>query len=134
MSLEVGKILPEGIGEVQEYIDMCDYAVGLSRMVGGRIMPSESNAFLFQTGDPIIRVGPEHWLLEQWNPLGLVGIITAFNFPVAVFGWNHTLSLVCGNCTVWYVWCLLDSIVALTLLPMCTIATLLCLDCVCCIA
>ena len=45
--------------------------------------------------------GPGHWLLEQWNPLGVVGIITAFNFPVAVFGWNHTNALVCGNCTVW---------------------------------
>ena len=85
LSLEVGKILPEGIGEVQEYIDMCDFAVGLSRMLGGSVMPSER---------------PGHMLLENWNPLGLIGIITAFNFPAAVFGWNHTLSLVCGNCTL----------------------------------
>lgn len=86
LSLEVGKILPEGLGEVQEYIDMCDYAVGLSRMLGGKVMPSER---------------PGHVLMEQWNPLGLVGIITAFNFPLAVFGWNHALSLVCGNVTLW---------------------------------
>ena len=85
LSLEVGKILPEGIGEVQEYIDMCDLAVGLSRMLGGSVMPSER---------------PGHMLIENWNPLGLVGIITAFNFPAAVFGWNHTLSMVCGNCTI----------------------------------
>ena len=85
LSLEVGKILPEGVGEIQEYIDMCDFAVGLSRMLGGSVMPSER---------------PGHVLLENWNPLGIVGIITAFNFPAAVFGWNHTLSLVCGNCTI----------------------------------
>jgi aldehyde dehydrogenase family 7 protein A1 len=86
VSLEMGKILPEGVGEVQEYIDICDYAVGLSRMLGGRIMPSER---------------PGHALMEQWNPLGLVGVITAFNFPVAPFGWNHAIALVCGNCTLW---------------------------------
>ncbi|KAI6649753.1 Alpha-aminoadipic semialdehyde dehydrogenase [Oopsacas minuta] len=85
LSLEVGKILLEGIGEIQEYIDMCDFAVGLSRMLGGSVMPSER---------------PGHMLIENWNPLGIVGIITAFNFPAAVFGWNHTLSLVCGNCTI----------------------------------
>lgn len=69
----------EGIGEVQEYIDICDYAVGLSRMFNGSIFPSER---------------PNHIMLEQWNPLGLVGIISAFNFPVAVFGWNSAISMV----------------------------------------
>lgn len=86
LTLEVGKILPEAIGEIQEYIDMCDYAVGLSRMIGGNVMPSER---------------PGHALIENWNPLGIVGIITAFNFPTAVFGWNHALSMISGNCTVW---------------------------------
>lgn len=85
-SLEMGKIIPEGLGEVQEYVDICDYAVGLSRMLPGQIFPSERS---------------NHMLLEQWNPLGLVGIITAFNFPVAVSGWNTALSLVCGNTQVW---------------------------------
>uniref|UniRef100_A0A4W3J912 Aldehyde dehydrogenase 7 family, member A1 n=1 Tax=Callorhinchus milii TaxID=7868 RepID=A0A4W3J912_CALMI len=84
VSLEMGKISIEGVGEVQEYIDICDYAVGLSRMFGGPMLPSER---------------PGHALIEQWNPLGLVGIITAFNFPVAVYGWNNALALVCGNCT-----------------------------------
>jgi len=74
-----GKILPEGIGEVQEYVDICDYAVGLSRMFEGKVIPSER---------------PNHALLEMWNPLGTVGVITAFNFPVAVYGWNNALSLV----------------------------------------
>lgn len=86
VSLEMGKILPEGIGEVQEYVDICDYAVGLSRMFAGKVIPSER---------------PGHMLLEQWNPLGCVGVITAFNFPVAVFGWNQTLALVTGNTTLW---------------------------------
>ena len=85
-SLEMGKILPEGIGEVQEFIDICDFAVGLSRSFEGKIFPSER---------------PGHMLLEQWNPLGVVGIITAFNFPVAVFGWNAAIALVCGNCCLW---------------------------------
>merc|ERR1712168_1629547 len=85
-SLEMGKILPEGIGEVQEFIDVCDFAVGLSRSFEGKIFPSER---------------PGHMLLEQWNPLGVVGIITAFNFPVAVFGWNAAIALVCGNCCLW---------------------------------
>ena len=118
LSLEVGKILPEGIGEVQEYIDICDYAVGLSRMLGGRIMPSESKPCCYDSRATVcfvsfhgpwlilpfiipLSAGPGHWLLEQWNPLGLVGIITAFNFPVAVSGWNNSISLVCGNCTLW---------------------------------
>uniref|UniRef100_UPI00358F9D06 alpha-aminoadipic semialdehyde dehydrogenase n=1 Tax=Myxine glutinosa TaxID=7769 RepID=UPI00358F9D06 len=86
VSLEMGKIAVEGLGEVQEYIDICDYAVGLSRMFGGPMLPSE-------------RAG--HALVEMWNPLGLVGIITAFNFPVAVSGWNTAIALVCGNCCLW---------------------------------
>ncbi|MBV95161.1 Alpha-aminoadipic semialdehyde dehydrogenase, partial [Eschrichtius robustus] len=82
VSLEMGKILVEGVGEVQEYVDICDYAVGLSRMIGGPILPSER---------------PGHALIEQWNPVGLVGIITAFNFPVAVYGWNNAVAMICGN-------------------------------------
>ncbi|XP_044131800.1 alpha-aminoadipic semialdehyde dehydrogenase [Bufo gargarizans] len=85
-SLEMGKILVEGVGEVQEYIDICDYAVGLSRIIGGPILPSER---------------PGHALIEQWNPVGLVGIITAFNFPVAVYGWNNALALICGDVCLW---------------------------------
>ncbi|KAF3439699.1 hypothetical protein FNV43_RR17977 [Rhamnella rubrinervis] len=86
VSLEMGKILPEGIGEVQEIIDMCDYAVGLSRQLNGSIIPSER---------------PNHMMFEVWNPLGIVGVITAFNFPCAVLGWNACIALVCGNCVVW---------------------------------
>ncbi|KAF7837539.1 aldehyde dehydrogenase family 7 member A1 [Senna tora] len=86
VSLEMGKILPEGIGEVQEIIDMCDYAVGLSRQLSGSIIPSER---------------PDHMMFEVWNPLGIVGVITAFNFPCAVLGWNACIALVCGNCVVW---------------------------------
>eukprot|EP01018_Ginkgo_biloba_P008093 Gb_24757 [translate_table: standard] len=86
VSLEMGKILPEGIGEVQEIIDMCDYAVGLSRQLNGSIIPSER---------------PNHMMMEVWNPLGIVGVITAFNFPCAVLGWNACIALVCGNCVVW---------------------------------
>ncbi|KAI8902719.1 Aldehyde/histidinol dehydrogenase [Globomyces pollinis-pini] len=86
VALEMGKILPEGLGEVQEYIDICDYAVGLSRSMSGSVIPSER---------------PGHFMMEQWNPLGTVGIISAFNFPVAVYGWNSALSLVCGNAVVW---------------------------------
>nr|XP_004235550.1 aldehyde dehydrogenase family 7 member B4 [Solanum lycopersicum]XP_010318473.1 aldehyde dehydrogenase family 7 member B4 [Solanum lycopersicum] len=86
VSLEMGKILPEGIGEVQEVIDMCDFAVGLSRQLNGSIIPSER---------------PNHMMLETWNPLGIVGVITAFNFPCAVLGWNACIALVCGNCVVW---------------------------------
>ncbi|KAJ8491338.1 hypothetical protein OPV22_013059 [Ensete ventricosum] len=86
VSLEMGKILPEGIGEVQEIIDMCDYAVGLSRQLNGSVIPSER---------------PNHMMLEVWNPLGIVGVITAFNFPCAVLGWNACIALVCGNCVVW---------------------------------
>ncbi|KAJ1912771.1 Alpha-aminoadipic semialdehyde dehydrogenase [Tieghemiomyces parasiticus] len=86
VSLEMGKIIPEGIGEVQEYIDIADYAVGLSRMLNGAVVPSER---------------PGHIMMEMWNPLGTVGVISAFNFPVAVYGWNSAISLVCGNPVVW---------------------------------
>ena len=86
VSLEMGKILPEGVGEVQEYIDVADYAVGLSRMLNGQVIPSER---------------PDHVMMEMWNPLGIVGVISAFNFPVAVYGWNSSLSLVCGNPVLW---------------------------------
>ncbi|KAJ7564458.1 hypothetical protein O6H91_02G018200 [Diphasiastrum complanatum] len=86
ISLEMGKILAEGIGEVQEVIDMCDFAVGLSRQINGLILPSER---------------PNHLMMEVWNPLGIVGVITAFNFPCAVLGWNACLALVCGNSVVW---------------------------------
>lgn len=72
--------------QVQEYIDICDYAVGLSRMFAGKVIPSER---------------PGHALLEQWNPLGTIGIITAFNFPVAVYGWNSAIAMITGNCMVW---------------------------------
>jgi len=86
VSLEMGKILPEGIGEVQEYIDICDYAVGLSRSFAGAIYPSER---------------PDHVLLEKWNPLGVVGVISAFNFPIAVYGWNSAIAMVCGDTLLW---------------------------------
>ncbi|XP_064607704.1 alpha-aminoadipic semialdehyde dehydrogenase-like [Liolophura sinensis] len=85
-SLEMGKILPEGEGEVQEFIDVADFAVGLSRMFAGHVFPSER---------------PGHVLMEMWNPLGVVGVITAFNFPVAVYGWNTSLALVTGNVVLW---------------------------------
>lgn len=86
VSLEMGKILPEGEGEVQEMIDICDFAVGLSRQLYGLTIASER---------------AEHRMMEQWHPLGVVGIITAFNFPVAVWAWNAALALVCGNTVVW---------------------------------
>lgn len=86
LSVEVGKILPEGVGEVQEYVDICDYAVGLSRMLNGKVIPSER---------------PNHFMMENWNPVGNMGIISAFNFPIAVFGWNSAISMVAGNCSVW---------------------------------
>lgn len=85
-SIEVGKIRAEGIGEVQETIDIADYAVGLSRMLGGKTVPSER---------------PQHRMMEQWLPLGLIGCITAFNFPNAVWGWNAMIAAVCGNVTIW---------------------------------
>ncbi|HUH95569.1 MAG TPA: aldehyde dehydrogenase family protein [Casimicrobiaceae bacterium] len=86
VSLENGKIKAEGDGEVQEMIDIADFAVGQSRMLYGKTMHSER---------------PGHRMYEQWHPLGLVGVITAFNFPVAVWAWNAMLSAVCGNATVW---------------------------------
>ncbi len=86
VSLEMGKILAEGEGEVQEMIDICDFAVGLSRQLYGNTMQSER---------------PDHRMFEQWHPLGVVGVITAFNFPVAVWSWNAALAAVCGDPTLW---------------------------------
>jgi aldehyde dehydrogenase (NAD+) len=86
IALENGKILAEALGEVQEMIDMTDFAVGQSRMLYGRTMHSERAA---------------HRMYEQWHPLGVVGIITAFNFPVAVWAWNALLATICGNACVW---------------------------------
>ncbi len=86
ISLETGKILQEGLGEVQEVIDICDFAVGLSRQLYGLTIASER---------------PDHKLLETWHPLGVVGVISAFNFPMAVFAWNAALALVCGNTLAW---------------------------------
>lgn len=84
--LEAGKTLQEAQGEVQELIDICDFAVGLSRQLHGLTIASER---------------PQHRMMEQWHPLGVVGIITAFNFPMAVWAWNAALALVCGNTLVW---------------------------------
>lgn len=86
VSYEMGKSLQEGYGEVQEMIDICDFAVGLSRQLHGLTMHSER---------------PGHRMYEQWHPLGIVGIITAFNFPVAVWSWNTMLALVCGDVCIW---------------------------------
>jgi len=86
VSYEMGKSLQEGLGEVQEMIDICDFAVGLSRQLYGLTMHSER---------------PHHRMYEQWHPLGIVGIISAFNFPVAVWSWNTALALICGNVCVW---------------------------------
>src|ERR1700685_2197107 len=86
VTLETGKILAEGKGEVQEMIDIADLAVGLSRQLHGLTMPSER---------------PEHRMYEQWQPLGVVGVIAAFNFPVAVWSWNALLAAVCGDCVIW---------------------------------
>jgi aldehyde dehydrogenase (NAD+) len=86
VSLETGKSLQEGLGEVQEMIDICDYAVGLSRTLGGKTLPSER---------------PSHRMMEQWHPLGVVGVISAFNFPVAVYAWNAAIALVCGDVVLW---------------------------------
>ncbi len=86
VSYEMGKSLQEGLGEVQEMIDICDFAVGLSRQLYGLQMHSER---------------PEHRMMEQWHPLGIVGIISAFNFPVAVWAWNTALAWICGNVCVW---------------------------------
>jgi aldehyde dehydrogenase (NAD+) len=86
IGVEVGKIRSEALGEVQEMIDICDFAVGLSRQLDGRTMPSER---------------PGHRLMETWHPLGVVGVISAFNFPAAVWSWNVALALVCGDTVVW---------------------------------
>ncbi len=86
VSLEAGKILPEGGGEVQEMIDICDFATGLSRQLHGLTIASER---------------PGHRMMEQWQPLGVVGIISAFNFPVAVWAWNSALAAACGDATLW---------------------------------
>ncbi len=86
LTIEAGKILTEGLGEVQEMIDICDFAVGLSRQLYGLTIASER---------------ANHRMMEQWHPLGPVGIITAFNFPVAVWAWNAALALVCGNPVIW---------------------------------
>jgi aldehyde dehydrogenase (NAD+) len=86
VTIETGKIVSEGLGEVQEMIDICDFAVGLSRQLYGLTFPSERL---------------DHRLVEQWHPAGVVGIISAFNFPVAVWCWNAALALVCGNSVIW---------------------------------
>jgi aldehyde dehydrogenase (NAD+) len=86
ISLEVGKITSEARGEVQEMIDICDFAVGLSRQLYGRTMPSERSG---------------HRLMETWHPLGVVGVISAFNFPAAVWSWNTAVALVCGDPVIW---------------------------------
>ena len=86
VSVEAGKITQEGLGEVQEMIDICDFAVGLSRQLYGLTIASER---------------PGHHMRETWHPLGVVGVISAFNFPVAVWAWNTALALVCGNAVVW---------------------------------
>src|SRR4029079_5654025 len=86
VSLEVGKIHSEALGEVQEMIDICDFACGLSRQLHGLTIASER---------------PEHRLTEYWHPLGPVAVITAFNFPVAVWAWNAALAIVCGNPVIW---------------------------------
>lgn len=86
VSLEAGKILPEGLGEVQEMIDICDFAVGLSRQLYGLTIATER---------------PDHRMMESWHPLGVVGVISAFNFPVAVWAWNACLAFVCGDSVVW---------------------------------
>ncbi len=86
VSYEMGKIYQEGLGEVQEMIDICDFAVGLSRQLHGFTMHSER---------------PKHRMYDQYHPLGIVGVISAFNFPVAVWSWNAMLAMVCGDTTVW---------------------------------
>jgi aldehyde dehydrogenase (NAD+) len=86
VTLETGKILSEGRGEVQEMIDICDFAVGLSRQLYGRTIATER---------------ANHRMMETWHPLGVCGVISAFNFPVAVWAWNAALALVCGDPVVW---------------------------------
>ena len=86
VTLEVGKVVSEGLGEVQEMIDICDYAVGLSRQLFGLTIATER---------------PAHRMMETWHPLGVCGVISAFNFPVAVWSWNAALAFVCGDSVVW---------------------------------
>ncbi|HVQ50792.1 MAG TPA: aldehyde dehydrogenase family protein, partial [Mycobacterium sp.] len=86
VTIEAGKITSEALGEVQEMIDICQFAVGLSRQLYGKTIASER---------------PGHRLMETWHPLGVVGVITAFNFPVAVWAWNTAIALVCGDTVVW---------------------------------
>ena len=86
VTLEMGKIRAEGVGEVQEMIDICDFALGLSRQLYGLTMHSER---------------PGHRMYEQWHPLGPIGIISAFNFPVAVWSWNAAIAAVCGDTMIW---------------------------------
>ncbi len=86
VTIEAGKILQEGLGEVQEMIDICDFAVGLSRQLYGLTIASER---------------PAHRMMEVWHPIGVVGVISAFNFPVAVWAWNSTLAFICGNSVTW---------------------------------
>ncbi|MFM8753569.1 MAG: aldehyde dehydrogenase family protein [Phenylobacterium sp.] len=86
VTLEAGKVVSEGLGEVQEMIDICDFAVGLSRQLYGLTLATER---------------PDHRMMETWHPLGVVGVISAFNFPVAVWSWNAALALVCGNAVAW---------------------------------
>jgi aldehyde dehydrogenase (NAD+) len=86
ITLETGKILQEGLGEVQEMIDICDFAAGLSRQLYGLTIASER---------------PQHRMMEAWHPLGVVGVISAFNFPAAVWSWNAALAFVCGNSVIW---------------------------------
>ena len=86
VTIEVGKVESEGLGEVQEMIDICDFAVGLSRQLYGLTIQSER---------------PDHKLVEAWRPAGVVGVISAFNFPVAVWSWNAALAFVCGDAVVW---------------------------------
>src|SRR5699024_1789562 len=86
VSYEMGKIYQEGLGEVQEMIDICDFAVGQSRQLYGKTMQSER---------------PEHRMYEQWHPVGICGVITAFNFPVAVYSWNAMIAAICGNVSIW---------------------------------
>src|SRR5207244_10744778 len=83
---ETGKLLEEGRGEVQERSDICDFAVGLSRQVHGLTIASER---------------PGHRMMESWHPLGVVAVISAFNFPVAVWSWNFALAIVCGDPVIW---------------------------------
>src|SRR5207237_4151950 len=86
VTLETGKIASEGFGEVQEMIDISDFAVGLSRQLYGRTIATER---------------AEHRMMETWHPLGVCGVITAFNFPAAVWGWNAAIALVCGDTVMW---------------------------------